>query len=77
MAKLSGLRKESREDKEGLLPRKPLDLYDEVRQRTLKLVDHLTPEDQMIQSMPEASPSKWHIAHTTWFFETFILAPPT
>jgi ergothioneine biosynthesis protein EgtB len=75
MAKISGLRKEGREDKEGLLPRKPLDLYDEVRQWTLKLVDHLTPEDQMIQSMPEASPSKWHIAHTTWFFETFILAP--
>jgi ergothioneine biosynthesis protein EgtB len=75
MAKLSGLRKENKENKEALLSRKSLDLYDEVRQRTLKLVDNLTPEDQMIQSMPEASPSKWHIAHTTWFFETFILAP--
>jgi ergothioneine biosynthesis protein EgtB len=68
MAKLFGLRKE------GLLPHKPLALYDEIRNQTLKLVDILTPEDQMIQSMPEASPSKWHIAHTTWFFEIFILA---
>ena len=74
MAKLSGLGRESKEDKEGLPPCN-LDLYDEVRQRTLKLVGKLTPEDQMIQSMPEASPSKWHIAHTTWFFETFILVP--
>jgi ergothioneine biosynthesis protein EgtB len=41
----------------------------------LKLVEPLTPEDHMVQSMPEASPAKWHIAHTTWFFETFILVP--
>jgi ergothioneine biosynthesis protein EgtB len=75
MAKLSGLRRESKEDKEGLSPCSLLDLYGEVRQQTLKLVGKLTPEDQMIQSMPEASPSKWHIAHTTWFFETFILVP--
>ncbi|HVW65121.1 MAG TPA: ergothioneine biosynthesis protein EgtB [Nitrosospira sp.] len=75
MAKLSGLSRENREDKDGLLSSKPLALYDEIRQRTLKLVDKLTPEDQMVQSMPDASPSKWHIAHTTWFFETFILEP--
>ncbi|MBA4143669.1 MAG: ergothioneine biosynthesis protein EgtB [Nitrosospira sp.] len=49
--------------------------YDEVRSRTLKLVETLSPEDQMVQSMPDASPAKWHIAHTTWFFETFILSP--
>src|SRR5512142_621806 len=52
-----------------------IERYDEVRNQTLKLVETLTPEDQMVQSMPEASPAKWHIAHTTWFFETFILVP--
>jgi ergothioneine biosynthesis protein EgtB len=44
-----------------------------VRQRTLALCKPLTPEDMMVQSCPEASPAKWHIAHTAWFFESFIL----
>jgi ergothioneine biosynthesis protein EgtB len=45
-----------------------------VRQQTEMLCEPLTPEDMMVQSCPEASPAKWHLAHTTWFFETFLLA---
>jgi ergothioneine biosynthesis protein EgtB len=44
-----------------------------VRNRTLSLCQPLTPEDMMVQSCPEASPAKWHLAHTAWFFESFIL----
>ena len=44
-----------------------------TRARTLALVAPLTPEDMMVQSSPEASPVKWHLAHTTWFFESFVL----
>ena len=49
--------------------------YTAVRQTTLDLAGPLTPEDCQIQSMPDASPTKWHLAHVTWFFETFVLEP--
>jgi ergothioneine biosynthesis protein EgtB len=49
--------------------------YRAVRAATERLAAPLGSEDQTVQSMPEASPTKWHRAHTTWFFETFVLAP--
>jgi len=49
--------------------------YHAVRKTTLELTRPFSPEDQMLQSMPDASPAKWHLAHTTWFFETFVLKP--
>jgi ergothioneine biosynthesis protein EgtB len=51
-----------------------LDRYNRMRQRTEALVRPLSAEDMVVQSMPDASPAKWHIAHTTWFFETFLLS---
>jgi ergothioneine biosynthesis protein EgtB len=47
----------------------------QVRRATAALCDGLAPEDTVVQSMPDVSPTKWHLAHTTWFFENFILAP--
>lgn len=48
--------------------------YRSVRRRSLSLVEGWSDEDCSAQAMPDASPVKWHLAHTTWFFETFVLA---
>lgn len=51
------------------------DRFQAVRRTTERLCDGLTAEDCQVQSMDDASPIKWHLAHTTWFFETFVLMP--
>lgn len=49
--------------------------YETVRAASLALAAPLSEEDQCVQSMPDASPTKWHLAHSTWFFEALVLAP--
>jgi ergothioneine biosynthesis protein EgtB len=53
----------------------PLHCYKRIRDTTVALTGSLSAEDCAIQSMADASPAKWHLAHTTWFFETFVLQP--
>ena len=52
-----------------------LDRYRRVRSLTRRICEPLETEDFVIQSMPDVSPTRWHLAHTTWFFETFVLKP--
>ena len=47
----------------------------ETRRLSRALAEPLSAEDQVVQPMDDASPTKWHLAHTTWFFETFVLKP--
>lgn len=49
--------------------------YETVRRQTEHLCEPLVVEDYVVSSMPDVSPTKWHLAHTSWFFETFVLAP--
>lgn len=59
-----------------LRPNAPLVAYfSRVRSATQNLCRTLEPEDYVVQSMPNVSPTKWHLAHTTWFFEQFVLVP--
>ena len=59
-----------------VLPRTVLaDRLAEVRAHSLSLAASLSAEDQCVQPMPDASPTKWHLAHTTWFFEAVVLGP--
>lgn len=51
------------------------DIYRVTRRASEALCQPLEPEDCCIQSMPDVSPTKWHLAHTSWFFETFVLKP--
>lgn len=53
--------------------RNALARFNQTRHKTLELAGPLSAEDCAVQAMPDASPTKWHLAHTTWFFETFIL----
>jgi ergothioneine biosynthesis protein EgtB len=57
-------------ERQGLIER-----YQQVRQSTETLCAPLAIEDYVIQSMPDCSPTKWHLAHVSWFFETFLLKP--
>lgn len=53
----------------------PLPAFSKVRRRTEDLCSKLKPEDTVVQPMEDVSPAKWHLAHTSWFFESFILKP--
>src|SRR5258708_9549035 len=51
------------------------DRFDEVRKRTESICGPLEKEDYVVQPIADVSPPKWHLGHTTWFFETFLLKP--
>jgi ergothioneine biosynthesis protein EgtB len=56
-----------------LAPARVASRFEQTRGRTLELIEGLSAEDMLVQSMPDASPGKWHLAHTSWFFEHFVL----
>jgi len=63
------------EDSSPATPSDQAAAYHVVRATTERLAAPLSAEDQTVQSMPDVSPTKWHRAHVTWFFETFVLGP--
>src|ERR1700688_3144420 len=68
----------SRGGKSKTIPHLRIDLmkrYQTVRQFSRTICETLVAEDYVVQTMPEASPTKWHLAHTSWFFETFVAKP--
>ena len=52
-----------------------LDHYERVRRQSVAFCEPLAAEDMVVQSMPDVSPTKWHLAHVSWFFERFVLTP--
>ena len=64
---------EIRLDKGGSQRKDLIERYRRVRDFTARLCRNLQPEDYVVQSMPDVSPTKWHLAHTSWFFETFVV----
>jgi ergothioneine biosynthesis protein EgtB len=66
-------RQEVRPDNGGVGRAHLIERYRRVRDFTARLCRNLQPEDYVVQSMPDVSPTKWHLAHTSWFFETFVV----
>ncbi len=62
-------------NKRCLFPDAPIETFHQVRADSIALASSLSDADATVQSMEDASPAKWHLAHTSWFFETFLLAP--
>ena len=73
IAELPQMKRVSETDSGASPKPKLLRRYLRVREFSKKICETLEPEDCVIQTMPEASPTKWHLAHTSWFFETFVL----
>ncbi len=69
------MKSERRVSDAAIFPGQLVAQFQQVRLQTERLAQPLTAEDCALQSMPDASPVKWHLAHTTWFFETFVLEP--
>ncbi len=59
----------------GLRPEQLIEDFHAIRAMSTEIARDLTPEDQTVQSMPDCSPTKWHLAHVSWFYETFLLVP--